>query len=292
MIEKNSTLKEVQKWISAEISVQFEPEEAQNIARMVLEWICGRATYTWNEVKMSELSDNEKEMLVKTLARLKTGEPIQYLMGYTWFYGRKFKVGPEVLIPRPETEEICHEIIKRFKNESDLRILDVGTGSGCIACTLGLELNHPKMVAVEYSAKAIQLARENAFNLGCPIEFIEMDFLKNHGKIPSGFDLVISNPPYIPADEILNMDRRVTAFEPHQALFTPSGDPYLFYRALADAGSRILKPGGSLVAELHEDYASGILEIFQKNGYTGAEIKTDLQGKQRSIWASRPGNGA
>lgn len=255
---------------------------------MLLEWICGHKPYTWNEIKINQLSDNEVERIYQSLMRLKTGEPIQYLMGHTWFYGRKFKVGPEVLIPRPETEEICHEIIKKFKNESGLRILDVGTGSGCIACTVELELNHPKVVAVEYSPNALKLARENALTLGCEIEFIEMDFLKNHGEINSEFDLIISNPPYIPADEILKMDRRVAAFEPHEALFTPSGDPYLFYRSLGTAGSRLLKPGGLLVVEVHEDYAAGVLEIFREKGYRGLEIKKDLQGRQRSIWAGKP----
>lgn len=250
---------------------------------MVLEWITGLPPHRWQDPLSGEIGENNLKMLDFACARLKTGEPVQYILGFTWFYGRKFRVGPEVLIPRPETEEICHDILKQFGQKPDIRILDVGTGSGCIACTLASELPGAQVVALEKSPQALALARENAQNLGCRVDFIQADFLQWEGEIGGELDLLVSNPPYIPADEIQKMNRNVTAFEPHLALFTPSGDPYLFYRGLAAAGIRLLKAGGWLIAELHEDYAPGVADILLKNGYREVEIRKDLQGKPRSI---------
>lgn len=254
---------------------------------MVLEWITGLPPHRWQEPHSGEIGENNLKMLDSACARLKTGEPVQYILGFTWFYGRKFRVGPEVLIPRPETEEICHEILKKFNKKPGMRVLDVGTGSGCIACTLALELPDAQVTALEKSPQALALARENAHDLGCSVHFVQADFLQWEGIIEGKLDVLVSNPPYIPADEIQNMNRNVTAFEPHEALFTPSGDPFLFYRALAIAGIRLLNPGGWLIAELHEDYARGVQDILLENGYQEVEIRKDLQGKQRSIWGMK-----
>lgn len=276
-----------QKWVLSEISAVYEAGEAKNISGMLTEWVTGHKAYEWEGQEPIYLSDYQIEMIIKLTERLKTGEPIQYILGESWFYGRRFRVGPEVLIPRPETEEICLEIIKKFKNQAELRILDVGTGSGCIACTLAMEFPGARVMALEKSIEALGLARENAQHLGCQVNFVQADFLHWEGEISGGLDLLVSNPPYIPADEIQKMNRNVTAFEPHVALFTPSGDPFLFYRSLAVAGMRLLNPGGWLIAELHEDYARGVEAIFQENAYHKIEIRKDLQGKERCIWGMK-----
>jgi release factor glutamine methyltransferase len=287
MIEKNSPAKLVQKWILTEISCQFETSERKNITKMLLEWVLNQKSIVWDVSESLYLSDIQINKIKEAVNRLKTGEPIQYIMNESWFYGRRYRVNPEVLIPRPETEEICYEIIRATRNKNDLRILDGGTGSGCIACTLELEIPGSKVWGLDLSAGALELAKENARENGAKVHFIQDNLLQLQHALPDQLDILVSNPPYIPANEIREMNRRVSAFEPHLALFTPAGDPYLFYRKLSQIGTQHLKIGGQLVVEIHEKYASGVSEIFSLSGYKNITIKKDLQGKDRSVWGVR-----
>jgi release factor glutamine methyltransferase len=254
---------------------------------MLLEWVLEQNSYTWEGSDSIYLSDNQINKIIHAVKRLQTGEPVQYILNESWFYGRRFRVNPDVLIPRPETEEICYEIIQANRNRTDLRILDAGTGSGCIACTLDLEIPGSQVWGLELSEEALRVARENARENGSNVYFIQDNILQLQHILPDQLDLLVSNPPYIPANEIREMSRRVSAFEPHLALFTPAGDPYPFYRKLSEIGMRNLKPGGQLVVEVHEKFASGVSEIFNLNGYKEVTIKKDLQGKERSVWGIR-----
>jgi release factor glutamine methyltransferase len=287
VIEKNSPAKDLQKWILSEISTHFEASEQQIIARMLLEWVLGQKSFIWEMSDSIYLSDIQINKIISGVKRLQSGEPIQYILGETWFYGRRFEVNPEVLIPRPETEEICYEIIRANKNKRGLRILDAGTGSGCIACTLQLELSDSIVWGLDLSSGAIKVAERNAFETGAKVQFIQDDLLRLKDKFWEGLDILVSNPPYIPAQEIREMNRRVSAFEPHVALFTPEGDPYLFYRKLSELGIQTLKSGGQLVVEVHEKYAAGVGDIFNEAGYQDVTIRKDLQGRDRSVWGFR-----
>ncbi len=287
MIEKNSPVKLVQKWILTEISSQFETSERKIITKMLLEWVLDQKSIVWEMSESIYLSDIQINKIKDAVKRLECGEPIQYILNESWFYGRRYHVNPEVLIPRPETEEICYEIIRATRNRPDLRILDAGTGSGCIACTLGLEIPGSQVWGLDLSEGALELAKENARENGAKVHFIQDNLLQLQHALPNQLDLLVSNPPYIPANEIREMSRRVSAFEPHLALFTPAGDPYLFYRKLSEIGRQHLKLGGQLVVEIHEKYASGVSEIFSLNGYKDVTVKKDLQGRERSVWGFR-----
>lgn len=283
-MEKKWTAKLAQNWVLSEISPSYEAGEAQIVSRMLIEWVTGQKAYHWIGGESDYLTDNQIEMIEQLLGRINTGEPIQYILGESWFYGRRYGVNPAVLIPRPETEEICYQIIHHYKQHRGLRILDAGTGSGCIACTLQLELVDSAVWALDVSESALHVARNNARENGAKVTFLEDNLLNLQAALPNDLDLLVSNPPYIPATEIREMARRVSAYEPHLALFTPDGDPFVFYRHLSELGKRLLKPGGRIVTEVHELYSQGVRAIFEAGGYEGVEIRRDMQGKERSVW--------
>jgi release factor glutamine methyltransferase len=283
-MEKKWTAKLAQNWVLSEISASYEAGEAQIVSRMLIEWVTGQKAYHWIGGESDYLTDNQIEMIEQVLGRINNGEPIQYILGESWFYGRRFGVNPAVLIPRPETEEICYQIIHHYKQHRGLRILDAGTGSGCIACTLQLELVDSAVWALDVSESALHVARDNARENGAKVTFLEDNLLNLQAALPNDLDLLVSNPPYIPATEIREMARRVSAYEPHLALFTPDGDPFVFYRQLSELGKRLLKPGGRIVTEVHELYSQGVRAIFEAGGYERVEIRRDMQGKERSVW--------
>lgn len=225
------------------------------------------------------------EELPQILAAIRDHCPAQYITGFAWFLDRKFAVREGVLIPRPETEELVRMITDRYKGRSGLRVLDVGTGSGCIAVTLAAELKQAEVEAVDVSESALEVARENARRHRVSVDFVRCDMLQEG---PSGhFDLIVSNPPYVTLQEKDEMRPNVLRYEPHRALFVPDDDPFVFYRAIAEYGCRSLNPGGMLWFELNERYGSEVASLLEQSGYSEVAVHDDMFGKQRmaeAVW--------
>lgn len=260
----------------------FDHGEKKAIALMLLEKITGLSKTALISGHTSTLSTSQEGFLAESIARLNKKEPIQYILGEAWFYGRSFFVDRHVLIPRPETELVVEEALHRAP-PGDIGILDIGTGSGCIAITMGQELPHARITAVDISAEALAVARRNAaLQQVNNVIFIEHDILKD--SVDDRYDLILSNPPYVPARESSSLEAHVLQYEPHQALFVPDHDPLLFYRAIAEYGHDLLNPEGFIVVEIHESFGDAAKALFEKYRYQ-AQIICDLDAKDRIIVA-------
>lgn len=219
--------------------------------------------------------------------RLLEGEPVQYVVGETEFCGHRFHTAHGVLIPRPETEELCRWIVEEWKEESGKRLLDIGTGSGCIACTLAAELKEAQVGGWDISADALRIARGNAERLGVSVNFELVDALQPPHPTPGSLDIIVSNPPYVCQQERADMERHVLDHEPPLALFVPDDDPLLFYRAIADYALQALRPGGQLYFELNCRFAHETADMLQQAGFSDVCIRKDQYGKDRFISACR-----
>lgn len=218
------------------------------------------------------------------IEKLKSGMPVQYVIGEMEFMGFKFKVNDAVLIPRPETEELVDLIVKECKDMDQPNIMDIGTGSGCIAISLAGLLAHSKVTAVDKSYEALELAKTNAIinNLN-GIEWLEMDVLNGDNFINKEFDIIVSNPPYVTISEKETMADHVLAYEPHLALFVDDDDPLIFYRRIAEMIKYCLKPNGRLYLEVNEKYAVETAELFMRNSNDSVTILNDMYTKPRFI---------
>lgn len=222
------------------------------------------------------------------IGRLNREEPLQYVLGVAEFFGRRFLVNPAVLIPRPETELLVRYILGAIGNKQEVVLLDLGTGSGCIATTLALDLPSSNVHAADIDLAALEVAKENAQRLGATIQFHLHDILKDKIPVKAPVDVVVSNPPYIRRGEAGLLARNVIAFEPANALFVPDDEPLLFHQAIAQNALTALRPGGLLVMEINEALGKETLQLAKKAGYSDAAIHRDLDGKDRFISASRP----
>lgn len=227
------------------------------------------------------------EALKQDFERLKSGEPIQYILGHGPFYGREFKVSPATLIPRNETEELVHLIIKE-NPRVNLRILDIGTGTGCIPITLALEMKNPEVFALDISEDALEIAKENAKTLQAKVKFLPYDILTETPPL-SDLDLIVSNPPYIPINEKEQMHRNVLDFEPHLALFVSTDDPLVFYKKIAEKGKHLLKPHGKLYFEINERFGNEVVRVLSALDYKEIRIIKDLNGKDRIVSGKKSG---
>lgn len=228
---------------------------------------------------VEEMTAEKTAELNKIFGRLTEGEPVQYVLGRAEFSGRWFNVRPGVLIPRPETEELCAWITADSKASGSPKVLDIGTGSGCIAITLQLDMPESKVTAWDISADALDVARENAKQLGANVNFVKQDAL--NAKPKGEWDVIVSNPPYICEKEKKDMAVNVLEHEPHTALFVPDADPLLFYRAITRLAVQTLSKGGRLYFEINPIYADDTCRMMQAEGMTAVELRSDMYGKQR-----------
>lgn len=228
---------------------------------------------------VEEMTAEKAAELNKIFGRLMEGEPVQYVLGRAEFSGRWFNVRPGVLIPRPETEELCAWITADSKASASPKVLDIGTGSGCIAITLQLDMPESKVTAWDISADALDVARENAQQLGANVSFVKQDAL--NAKPEGEWDVIVSNPPYICEKEKKDMAVNVLEHEPHTALFVPDADPLLFYRAITRLAVQTLNKGGRLYFEINPIYADDTCRMMQAEGMTAVELRSDMYGKQR-----------
>jgi release factor glutamine methyltransferase len=277
---------EILKLWTARLMPLYEEREIAAIFRIVLEDLLemnrGVQMQLWN----AELSAERSEILAAALGRLECGEPVQHITGFTYFDGLKIRVSPDVLIPRPETEELVDVIANSLPADFSGRIGDWCTGSGCLALALKNRFPKAEVAGYDISEKALEMAKLNAQELGIRVSFETGDALSS-ADAGRRTDVLISNPPYIPQIERSGMHRNVTAFEPDLALFVPDEDPLLFYRALTQRAIAGLDAGGFLFFELHEDYAEATLKmVLATNAFT-ASIIHDMQGKKRMLRGRR-----
>lgn len=228
---------------------------------------------------VEEMTAEKTAELNKIFGRLMEGEPVQYVLGRAEFCGRWFNVRPGVLIPRPETEELCAWITADSKASGSPKVLDIGTGSGCIAITLQLDMPESKVTAWDISADALDVAHENAQLLGANVNFVKQDAL--NAKPEGEWDVIVSNPPYICEKEKKDMAVNVLEHEPHTALFVPDAAPLLFYRAITRLAVQTLSKGGRLYFEINPIYADDTCRMMRAEDMTAVELRSDMYGKQR-----------
>lgn len=228
------------------------------------------------------LGEDDAAVLRRMFGRLEKGEPVQYVLGQADFCGRAFRVRPGVLIPRPETEELCSWVVSDCSGRCGLSVLDIGTGSGCIAVTLALGMPGSRVTAWDISPVALAVAEENARLMGAGVTFVRQDALAADAS-GRAWDVIVSNPPYICDKEKTDMRSNVLGYEPHEALFVPDDSPLLFYRAIAAYASRSLRPGGRLYFEINPEYARDMEEMLRMAGFVGTETRTDMYGKERMV---------
>lgn len=272
------TRREVIQRITSRLTPLYGERESQQVARIVAYELGG---FSYSDLILAPDEPLEIERLEQIIEELASGRPLQYVLGHAEFCGLDFHVREGVLIPRPETEELVQWIVleNHLPNPS---ILDVGTGSGAIAIALAHLLPAAQVTAVDLSPQALTIARDNAQRLQTKVSFEEADAL---GELFPGereqFDLIVSNPPYIPERERALMRPNVTEHEPSLALFVPDDDPLLFYRSIARNARRLLRPEGSLYFEIHEDFAEAIARMLTEEGFPSTEIRKDINDKNR-----------
>lgn len=288
------------------LTVIYNEREAQAIVRTVLDALFGMSLTDICLGKVTQLSADDTTRLEKIMQRLEKSEPVQYVLGAEWFAGRLFDVAPGVLIPRPETEDLvkwaCDEAKEKEKEDNSKEergkeekevskkgeeaphpsILDIGTGSGCIAITVALALPQARVTAWDISTDALAIAAGNAHRLGASVRFEHQDALSAPDD-EERWDVIVSNPPYICDRERADMSDNVISYEPELALFVPDSDPLLFYRAIARYASKALKPGGRLLFETNTAYAHEVAQVMANEGFTAIEVRNDCFGKPRMV---------
>ena len=283
------TIKDVFIDFKQALTTVYDANEIEALTLMVISEITNLSNGQIKAFPEKEITLEQAERLNNILLRLRTGEPVQYILGYTEFYGLPFKVNSSVLIPRPETEELVEWVLTSVdKSQPEINILDIGTGSGCIAISLKKNLSKAQVSAIDISTGALDVAKQNAVLNEVEVKFIEADILN-----PSNFNLqpvieiIISNPPYVTLYDKSQMHTNVTDFEPHTALFVPEDNPLLFYKAIADFAVEKLKPNGLLFLEINESLGIETVEMLKIKGFKNIELRKDMSGRDRMIKATQ-----
>ena len=271
-------LKEAIEQLKNGLASVADAQEVQAMIRIICEDV-----FNYDQVDValrqeSELPDFVVERIADIITRLQRHEPLQYVVGSARFHGHRFKVTPAVLIPRPETEQLVDLIVDE-NDASDLRVLDMGTGSGCIAISLARALKFPRIDALDVSRDALAVARENAASMKVKVSFFESDMLLPQPA--ACYDIIVSNPPYICWSERESMERNVLDYEPGQALFVPDNDPLLFYKAIVPYAAQSLERGGRLYLEINRRFGAEVRRLLEENGFTEVRIIADSYGNTR-----------
>ena len=290
------TVEELYKNFVGRLKTIYEEREANNITDWVFENVTGVKRLDRISNKQQSIGSSKIEQLNGALQQLLQHKPVQYVLGEAWFYKMKLTVNQQVLIPRPETEELVEWAVEEIRNKKlviknkkleQLSILDIGTGSGCIAISLKKEMPDVEVVAAEINKDALSVAKENAEDQKVRINFLQLDFLDEASwSSLRSFNIIISNPPYIPHNEKSKLAKHVVEHEPHVALFVTNDDPFIFYRKIAAFADKHLMERGKVFVEVHEDYSNEVQQIFAQKNFT-TEIKKDIYGRDRMIKAGR-----
>ena len=272
--------------LTEQVKSQYTEQEMDTSLRWLLENVTGISQVDLLLDKNVELPEVQYQHLVHSVQRMNQEEPIQYILGECEFYGRKFIINPNVLIPRGETEELVQHIVEQHRNSSQLTILDIGTGSGCIAVTLAKELPKAEVWAVDSSTKAIDVAQQNATMQDVSVNFLTTDILLDSPRIAE-LNIIVSNPPYVLSSEAREMRQNVLKYEPAKALFVEDTDPLLFYRRISELCTQKFDTVKKVYLEVNERFAQQIAVLMSENGFSSAEIKSDIQNRERFVIASR-----
>ena len=271
-------LKQAIEQLNSGLAGLAEPREVQAMIRVICEDVFNYDPVDVALRQDSELPDFAAGRISDIIARLQHNEPLQYIVGSALFHGHKFKVTPAVLIPRPETEQLVDLIIDENPG-SDLRVLDMGTGSGCIAISLARALKFAQVDALDISQDALAVARDNAATLKVKVRLFQSDMLAPQPA--ARYDIIVSNPPYVCWSERESMERNVLDYEPGQALFVPDNDPLLFYKAIAPYAAQSLERGGRLYLEINQRFGNEVKRLLEDNGLDEVRILDDTYGRVR-----------
>lgn len=291
------TVGEARIWLKEKIKSIYAEDELAEIQFLIMNFITGFSQTQLHVFAEKELTEAQIQMLLLSVKKLQTRMPVQYALGETEFFGLKLEVNPSVLIPRPETEELVAWVLdekgKRLKGEGMKegkveRVLDIGTGSGCIPIAIKKNWQEAEVFGLDISVEALETAQRNALLNEVQVKFFQQDILNFHAiKEASEYSIIVSNPPYITPSEQELMNRNVLDFEPHQALFVPENDPLLFYCAVADYASFMLENNGLLFLEINEKYGQETITLLQQKGFAEITLRKDFRGKDRMIKAAK-----
>ena len=281
----STTLEESMQYIQKNLSGLYPDREVGQLACLIVEHVLNYSKIDIQLKRNDPIADNLYKKITVIVDQLKSYKPIQYIFEKAHFFGFDFAVNKNVLVPRQETEELVQWITDDYQ-DIPLKILDVGTGSGCIAITLSKLLPRCKVDATDISPLALDLAKKNAKMIDAKVHFFEHDILNTGKLLPSSnYDVIVSNPPYVRESEKEFMHKNVLDYEPETALFVSDEDPLLFYRAIAKAGKYLLNDEGRIYCEINEALGKEVEELFQLYGYNDIEIRRDINGKERMVKA-------
>jgi release factor glutamine methyltransferase len=279
------SLQDTKQAMKHQLSNVYDALELNSIVNILIEEVTGWDALHQNIHKNDALEQSHTDQLTQYVEKLLTGKPLQYIIGKAWFMGKAFMVNEAVLIPRPETEELVEWIVEYAQIiNKPLSILDIGTGSGCIPISLKQAIPNASITAIDISKEALAVAQQNAAADNTNIEWIELDILQTK-HLKDQYDIIVSNPPYIPLREKPNMQSQVIDHEPAIALFVPDQYPLIFYSKIAHIGKSALKPNGQLFFEIHYDQGEAMVQLLDEMHFH-AELREDLFGKDRMIRAS------
>ncbi len=283
------TFREAERIFTDSLEPVYDRREAASLAWLSISHICKIERAEYLNLKDKDIPSDKYESLLEILDELKTGKPLQYVIGETEFYGLTFKVNPSALIPRPETEELVDWILsdlgKSKTSIEGLKIIDIGTGSGCIPISLKKNLPEAQLYALDISPEALGVSKQNAAFNQTMVNFIQADILNllNEQLTDEKFGIIVSNPPYVTDSEKQQMLPNVLEHEPHLALFVPDNDPLIFYKAIADFTLKHSDTNGSLYLEINENLGEETVQLLKHMGFKNIELRKDLSGKDRMI---------
>jgi len=282
MVVNIQTLKDIRNYLSGELYDLYPEQEISSIINLILKTRFGidrLHLISFPDQAVSAVTSSEIKKICKDL---KTGKPVQYVLGETSFYECTIRVNSNTLIPRPETEELVDIIVKENKTFKG-KIIDIGTGSGCIAIAVKKHLPEAEVIGTDFSDGALEMAKVNALLNNVDISFFKADILIPDSAFFSDAEIIVSNPPYVQESEKKFMKNNVLGFEPHNALFVTDENPLIFYKSIIALSGRILKPGGKLYFEINERKGTEISRLMESSGYTDVTIINDLNGKNRFV---------
>lgn len=275
------TVSEIKKYLISQLTPVVGATETEAMTRVMILQDLGLSPVDTVLNGQRQIENFTERRLKEQCARVVAGEPLQYVLGQASFHGLELKVNPAVLIPRPETSQLVDIITDRAEGASDLNVVDLCTGSGCIILALGRSLNFPHLTAVDNSPAALQVAEENARMLHIDVKFVETDVLSLEPPTTPYYDIIVSNPPYVAESEKKDMDPRVLDHEPASALFVPDNDPLKFYKAISRYALKALKQNGTLYFEINPLFATDLQDMLENDGWGNVQILRDFRGKNR-----------
>ncbi len=274
------TFRDIRIYIAKELEKLYQEPEIIAITNIIIKTVYGTSKLHELYSDDRELTDAQNERIISICRELTTGRPIQYILGETTFYDCIIRVNGATLIPRQETEELV-DLVIRENRDRHVKIIDIGTGSGCIAVALAANLSASEVTAIEISAEAIATARENALLNNVSVTFLQGDILSSELSLSGKYDIIVSNPPYVRDSEKILMTGNVLGFEPHPALFVDDSDPLIYYREILRLGDKVLAKNGLVYFEINEAMGGEMLKLLGAWGYKAVEIVKDLNGKNR-----------